>query len=142
MATSTAKKAATPKAKSAPKPKPAAKAKVTAPAAVEAGEPVEKTSKSAGAQLKKKDLVQRVIAALDGRKKGGVKEIVEATLATLGEAVKQGESLNLPPFGRLRVAKQKGEGAEQTTTLRMRGAGTKNAPKAPKQALAEVSEDD
>lgn len=140
MATSTAKKSPA-KARAAAKPDSAAKPRVSPPAALSDGaEPVEKAAKSAAPQLKKKDLVQRVVAAMDGRKKGGVKEIVEATLAALGEAVKQGESLNLPPFGRLRVAKQKGEGSDRTTTIRMRGAGEKNAPKAPKQALAEVGE--
>jgi len=102
----------------------------------------EKPSRAATPQLKKKELVARVVAALDGKKKGGVKEIVEATLAAMGEALQKGESLNIPPFGRARVARQKGEGADQMTTVRLRGAGSKNAPKAPKEALAEVGEDD
>jgi nucleoid DNA-binding protein len=99
-------------------------------------------TRTAAPQLKKKDLIARVVDALDGKKKGGVKEIVEATLAAMGEALQKGESLNIPPFGRARVARQKGEGADQMTTVRLRGAGSKNAPKGGKQALAEVGEDD
>lgn len=103
---------------------------------------IEKGSKSGTPQLRKKDLVARVITALDGKKKGPVKEIVEATLASLGEALAKGESLNLPPFGRARIARQKGEGKASSMTVKLRGAGEKNAPKGPKQALAEAGEDD
>ena len=150
MATSIAKKkSSTPKSPTA---KPAVKAIVSAPkvavpdmpslvadASVDA---VEAEPKSAAPQLKKKDLIARVVAAMDGKKKGQVKEIVEATLATLGEALANGESLNLPPFGRARIARQKGEGKTSAMTVKLRGAGEKNAPKGPKQALAEAGEDD
>ena len=168
MAISSAKKpdarkssaTAKPAAKAAPKDakpmaKAAPKATVSAPKAVApvaesavaeiiltSAAPDEKQARVIAPQLKKKELVARVVAALDGKKKGGVKEIVEATLAAMGEALQKGESLNIPPFGRARVAKQKGEGADQMTTVRLRGAGSKNAPKGGKQALAEVGEDD
>ena len=148
-----APKSAKPMAKAAPKASIAAP-KVAAPLAPRAqpdpkaevilapAPPAEKEPRVVAPQLKKKELIDRVIAALDGKKKGGVKEIVEATLAAMGEALQKGESLNIPPFGRARVAKQKGEGADQMTTLRLRGAGSKNAQKGGKQALAEVGEDD
>jgi nucleoid DNA-binding protein len=144
-----APKAAKPMAKAAPKATVSAP-KAVAPVAESAvadiiltpASPDEKQARVIAPQLKKKELVARVVAALDGKKKGGVKEIVEATLAAMGEALQKGESLNIPPFGRARVAKQKGEGADQMTTLRLRGAGSKNAPKGGKQALAEVGEDD
>lgn len=156
MATSSASKSAVKKpAAKKPAAKPAVKAVVAAPkiaapvlASVpaappaDAAAPARPTKAAAGPQLKKKELLSRVVAALDGKKKGGVKEIVEATLATLGEALQKGESLNLPPLGKARVARTKGEGAEQQITLRLRGAGEKNAPKGPKEALAEVGEDD
>lgn len=156
MATSTAKKPAAQKA--AAKPKPAAKTaaakpakatiaapKISAPAPAEAGTGTAADTgaeRVAAVQLKKKDLVARVVAALDGKKKGQVKDIVEATLAALGEALQKGESLNLPPFGKARIAKSKGEGKASSMTVKLRGAGAKNAAKAPKQALAEVGEDD
>lgn len=156
MATSSASKSAVKKpAAKKPAAKPAVKAVVAAPkiaapvlASVPAAPPADAAAPArpakaaAGPQLKKKELLSRVVAALDGKKKGGVKEIVEATLATLGEALQKGESLNLPPLGKARVARTKGEGAEQQITLRLRGAGEKNAPKGPKEALAEVGEDD
>ena len=158
MATSTAKKPAAPKAAAKPK-TPAAKKpaaakaakatisapRVTAPTLPEGAEPaatIEKADKVTGPQLKKKDLIARVVAALDGKKKGQVKDIVEATLAALGEALQNGEALNLPPFGRAKIARQKGEGKTSSMTVKLRGAGAKNAAKAPKQALAEVGEDD
>ena len=106
------------------------------------GAVIEKVAKAAAPQLRKKDLVARVITAMDGKRKGPVKEIVEATLASLGEALAKGESLNLPPFGRARIARQKGEGKGASMTVKLRGAGEKNAPKGPKQALAEAGEDD
>ncbi len=167
MAISSAKKpgakpAAKPIAKAAPKaaitaPKapapqvPAPKALVpdtasTAPEAViletNTSENIDKAARIAAPQVKKKELIARVVAALDGKKKGGVKEIVEATLETLGAALQKGESLNLPPLGHARVARQKGEGTSSLTTVRLRGAGMKNAPKGGKQTLAEPGEDD
>jgi nucleoid DNA-binding protein len=145
----TAKPAAKPAAKAAPKvavSAPKSVAPAAAPAVAEMTltpvAPDEKQARVIAPQLKKKELVARVVAALDGKKKGGVKEIVEATLAAMGEALQKGESLNIPPFGRARVARQKGEGADQMTTVRLRGAGSKNAPKGGKQALAEGGEDD
>jgi nucleoid DNA-binding protein len=145
----TAKPAAKPVAKAAPKAVVSAPQAV-APSAPETGAemvltavpPSDKKAKTAVPQLKKKELIARVVTALDGKKKGNVKDIVEATLATLGEALQKGEALNLPPFGRARVSRQKGEGAASMTTLRLRGAGAKNAPKAGKEALAEDGEDD
>lgn len=142
MATSTAKKA-----KPATKPATAkvSKAGITAPSvtAESAQDGVAAVpGKPTPPQLRKKELIARVVQALDGKKKGSVKDIVEATLATLGAAVQNGEALTLPPFGRGRVTKQTGEGAASMTTLRLRGAGTKIAGKAPKEALAEAGEDD
>ena len=163
MATSSAKKKTTPPKSTAAKsaaPKAAVKATVAAPRVavpdmplpaplpmVDMGsEPgavvIEKAAKAAAPQLRKKDLVARVITALDGKKKGQVKEIVEATLAALGAALAKGESLNLPPFGRARIARQKGEGKASSMTVKLRGAGEKNAAKGSKQALAEAGEDD
>lgn len=156
MATSPAKKtqAAKPaaaKAPAAPKPAPkkasVAAPKVTAPkvappAVAEAVPAAPKAPKVAAPLLKKKELVARVVEALEGKKKGSVKDVVEATLAALGEALQKGESLNLPPFGKARVARTKGEGADAMITLRLRGAGEKIAPKGGKEALAEVGDND
>jgi len=92
------------------------------------------------AALKKKQLIERVAAQVGGNKKS-VKDVVEATLTVLGEAMQAGESLNLPPFGKARVAKSKGQGAATSLTVKLRGAGAKKAPRERKQPLAEVGED-
>lgn len=109
-------------------------------AAVEGGAaPAAKPEKADS--LKKKELLERVVAAIGGKKKAGVKEIVEATLTTLGEALQKGETLNLPPFGKARIAKSKGEGNKSQLTVKLRGAGAKKTGKAAKDALAEAGED-
>ena len=112
-----------------------------APVAIvtEEGVPVDKPQKNDS--LKKKDLIQRVVAVMDGKKKGGVKEVVEATLSVLGEALQNGEALNLPPFGKARVAKSKGEGKTASLTVKLREAGQKKTPRPPKEALADPGED-
>ncbi len=90
--------------------------------------------------LKKKELIERVAAAVGGKKKD-VKEIVEATLAALGEALQKGEALHLPPFGHAKVSRSKGEGKDSSMTVKLRGAGEKVAPRPKKEALAEAGED-
>jgi nucleoid DNA-binding protein len=92
-------------------------------------------------QLKKKELIERVVAAMGGKKKG-VREIVEATLTILGDALDKGEGLNLPPFGKARIAKQGGDGTDAAMTLKLRrGSADKKPGKAAKEALAEGGED-
>ncbi len=133
MATTTAKK---PTAKKITTPK----AKATASTEAEAPEAGAEAKAEHGPQLKKKELVDRVTEATGGKKKL-VKEIVEATLAALGEALQKGEALNLPPFGRAKVARSKGEGKDSSMTVKLRGAGEKIVPKPKKETLAEVGED-
>ncbi len=114
---------------------PATLALVTDDGVPTAPQPAEK-----GASLKKKELIDRVMAATGGKKKD-VKEVVEATLAVLGAALQSGEGLNLPPFGKARIAKTKGEGTSSAMTVKLRGAGSKRAPQDRKQALADPDED-
>lgn len=56
--------------------------------------------------LRKPELVNRVVMAT-GMKKKVVKPVVEAMLAELGAAMSGGEQLNLQPFGKMRVTRQK-----------------------------------
>ena len=91
------------------------------------------------AQMKVKDLIDRVAAASDHNKKD-VRAIVEATLAELGKALEAGESLNLPPFGRVRIANQKSDDSGQMMTLKLRRGGEKKPGKNAGEALAEPSE--
>jgi len=60
----------------------------------------------AGPTLRKKDFVDRVTAR-SGVKRRDAKLAAEAALSVLGEAIENGESVNLPPFGKLRVNRTK-----------------------------------
>jgi hypothetical protein len=97
--------------------------------------------KVAGPGLRLKELVDRVVAATGGKKKG-VKEVVEAALLQMGEALQRGESLNLPAFGKLRVARASTEdGGAMTLKLRQGPpAGAKG--KAAKDAIADSDDQD
>ncbi len=77
---------------------------------------------SAGPTLKKKELVERV-AEVAGVKKKIAKSVVEATLVELGAALSRGEELNLPPFGKVRVNRQRDAGGGEVLILRLRRAG-------------------
>jgi nucleoid DNA-binding protein len=91
------------------------------------------------AQLKMKDLIERVVKASGGKKKG-VKEIVEATLATLGDALAKGEAINLPGFGRAKVAHAEDKGAGKPMTIKMKSQPATDLKKPKKLPLA-ASED-
>lgn len=69
--------------------------------------------------LRKKELFERV-SKTSGEKKKVVKEIVEATLKVLGEALAAGEELVLPPFGKARVNRQKDLGSAEMLTIRLK----------------------
>jgi nucleoid DNA-binding protein len=97
-------------------------------------------TKAKGAGLKMKDLVEQVAKAATGGKKKGVKEIVEATLAALGDALAKGEAVNLPGFGRAKVAHAEDKGAGKPMTIKMKSQPA-GAPKKPKkETLAEPVE--
>ena len=123
-----------PKPKLAPKPAPAAKdiaSKVETAVATDIG-----TDRAAA--LKLRELVTRVTETTGGKKKG-VKEIVEATLTALGDALAKGQELNLPGVGKVRVVKSVDREGRSMMTLKVRGTGTPK-PKQPKEALAEETE--
>jgi nucleoid DNA-binding protein len=91
-----------------------------------------------GPALTRKALTERVQAAT-GAKMKDVKTIVEATLAVMGDSLKAGEAMRLPPFGMGRPKKPK-EGSEGLAPKMMLKASTKEAapkpprtPKEPKQ---------
>ena len=56
--------------------------------------------------LRKKELIERVVAR-SGVKKKDAKPTIEAMLAVLGEALAAGEELNLQPLGKVMVKKTK-----------------------------------
>lgn len=88
--------------------------------------------------FKKKDLIDRVLAAT-GAKKKLVKEIVEATLTVLGDALSRGEMLNVPPFGKAKVSRQPENGTRNAMTVKVRrNAGSGQGGAKAKQSLADA----
>ena len=108
--------------------KPTLKAVETTPPEPEAQE---------GAILKKRALVDRV-AARSGIKKKLVKPVVEAVLAELGDALAAGQGMNLPPLGKVKIAKTKDVGQAKVHVARIRQSSSP-APQA-KDPLAEPAE--
>ena len=128
-----------PTPKPGPKGIPAPKPKVVAEPAAELPEAVAvEAGTDRAVALKLRELVGRVVEVTGGKKKG-VKEIVEATLTALGDALAKGEELNLPGVGKVRVAKSVDREGRSMMTLKVRGTGTPKA-KEPKEALADAEE--
>lgn len=112
-----------------PAAKPAAgKARAVRPEATTEDTPVVVSVPTAGGVLKKKELIDRVVAA-SGAKKKVAKQVVEATLEALGAALAAGENLQLPPFGKARTTRQK-EAPEggATMVVKVRRGGARKAP--------------
>jgi DNA-binding protein HU-alpha len=122
-----------PKGIPAPKPRatPAAAANDSGATAAPSADGAEKAT-----ALKLRELVDRVVGAT-GAKKKVARELVEATLAQLGEALAKGEELNLPGVGKVRVAKSADKAGRSLMTLKVRSAGAAKA----KEPLAEAVED-
>jgi nucleoid DNA-binding protein len=91
--------------------------------------------------LRVKDLIERVTAAGDFKKKD-VRDIVEATLIELGKALEDGYSLNLPPFGKMHIRNSRAidNGVSAMTLKVRRGPAKVSETKVEKEALAEVQE--
>ncbi|MBS0564286.1 MAG: HU family DNA-binding protein [Proteobacteria bacterium] len=129
--------------KAAPAKAGAVKAAPAEAGAVKAGAAKSGSAKAAAADrpvLKLKELLDRVAARADVRKKDA-KPVVEALLAVLGDALAAGESLILPPLGRVRVNRTKdaANGAMLTIKLK-RGGGGKKARDDSEDDLAEPPE--
>lgn len=86
-----------------------------------------------GAGLRVKDLID-MVAETTGGKKADLRRFVEATLEAIGTALATGQDLNVPPLGKLRMAKNNGT----VLTLKLRLA---DGPKAAGLALADEDED-
>lgn len=56
--------------------------------------------------LRQKELINRVVSK-GGAKRKDAKPVVEAMLDVLGDALAQGEELNLQPFDKLKINRQK-----------------------------------
>lgn len=114
-------------------------ANADAPDAVEDGDGAGKGRAAPGLRLK--ELVDRVVAATGGKKKG-VKEVVEATLTQLGAALQKGESLNLPDLGKMRVARAGTEGGGAMTLKLRQGPGGGGKGKSAKEGIAADEDQD
>ncbi len=77
-----------------------------------------------GHALRKKDLVDAV-AKSTGAKKKVTKDVVDAVLAELSEAIGRGDDLVLPPLGRGRVMRQRGSEVGEVFVLRFRRGAAK-----------------
>lgn len=90
-----------------------------------------------GDSFKMRMLVDQVVKATGSRKKG-VKDVVEATLSRIGEALARGDELNLPGFGKVRVVKTDARDGTAVMTLKLRQGGAKPGQK----GLAATGDDD
>lgn len=138
-----APKPAKPKAGTAKPANSAAKpmAKTPAPQVAEAAVDVVAEGAKVALSLRVKDLIERVTAAGEFKKKD-VRDIVEATLIELGRALEEGYSLNLPPFGKMHIRNSRAiDNGVSAMTLKVRRGPSKAAgAKVEKEALAEASE--
>jgi DNA-binding protein HU-alpha len=71
--------------------------------------------------LKKKELIDMVVAR-SGVKKRDAKPAIEAALSILGETLSEGRALNLPGFGKLKVTRMKKGDNGQIINARVRQA--------------------
>lgn len=116
MSTSTSKtptprkRAGTSPAAKTPKATRSAVKKVPSPAEVPPGSAAqamsENTSPITGPEMKKQELLKKVVE-LSGIKKKDAKPVVEAMLEVLGETLADGRGLNLQPFGKLKLNRTK-----------------------------------
>ena len=82
--------------------------------------PVTEAAAEPAVLLKKPELLDDVVARTN-LKKRDVKPAVEAALAILGDALRDGKELNLPPLGKVRVVKSKDlDGGASIVTLKLR----------------------
>ena len=123
----------------APK-KAAATSGQTRPAQPGEGQAEPRSAASTAPALKMKDLIDKVVTST-GKKKADIREIIEATLGALGDALANGDTLNLPPFGRAKVSRAAEAGSGKAMTIKLRrpsAAGSGSATS--KQALADTDD--
>lgn len=93
--------------------------------------------------VKKKDFIERVVA-VSGAKKAVARDLTEAVLQVLGEALSKGEGLILPPLGKLRVAKSVDKSGAEVLQIKLKRpgpeSGSKKAEKTAEDPLAEPQE--
>lgn len=99
--------------------KASAKKTETPAAAAKPAVVVKETPVIAAPTLRKKDFIDQVVKASGGKKKD-VKPIVEAALRELGNALSDGNDLQLPPLGKLKIHKRKELAGAEMLMLKLR----------------------
>ncbi|PTV94275.1 DNA-binding protein [Rhodobacter aestuarii] len=79
-------------------------------------------------QVKKREIVERV-ALRSGAKKAVARDMTDAVLAVLAEALAAGETLVLPPLGKLTVQRQAERGGADVLHLKLKRPGSGAADK-------------
>lgn len=94
-------------------------------------------------QVKKKDFVDRV-SARSGTKKPVARNLTDVVLAVLGEALAEGETLILPPLGRVSLVRKTGKAGSEVMHLKLKrmtvGEGAKKGEENAEDPLAEPQE--
>ncbi len=87
--------------------------------------------------MKKKELIDAVVAKLD-MKKPDAKAAVEAVLEILGDTLASGQGVNVPPLGKLMVKNMKSGANATVVNVRLR---KNSGEKSDQKALAATGED-
>jgi len=101
----------------------------TAPAtAVKAPATTAKPAKVAGPMIRRKELVERIVAR-SGLKPNAVKSALDAVLEEMGKALSAGEGMNIHPFGKVTINRQKVQGDKEIIICKVRRKlSVSNAP--------------
>ncbi|MCK0103622.1 HU family DNA-binding protein [Pseudohalocynthiibacter sp. F2068] len=78
-------------------------------------------------ELRKKELIERVVAR-SGIKKKDAKPVIEAMLAVLGASLADGDDFVLPPFGKVKVKRTKEQPGAKVFTCRIRQSDSWTTP--------------
>lgn len=89
-----------------------------------------------GPILRKKELVDTVVTR-SGLKKKDVKPVVESMLAVMGEALGDNRELNLPPFGRVVIRKEKKLAKGRVVITKIRQSTPPTGQTAPDKAISD-----
>ena len=95
---------------------------------VEAVDALAPVTPAATVQVRKKDFVERV-AARSGAKKPVARDLTEAVLDVLAQALARGESLVLPPLGKLTVVRQTDKAGGEVLHLKLKRASAEAGAK-------------
>ncbi|MEL6170009.1 MAG: HU family DNA-binding protein [Pseudomonadota bacterium] len=110
---------AAPKRPARPRKTPTPVAKDVAPAPAPDVAPVAEVTAQSADVYRKKDLVEAVVAAT-GQKPRDVKASVEATLTALGISLDRGDTVQMPPLGKIKVTRTVAGSGAQVLTCRIR----------------------